>query len=102
LVGCLNNTNLKLPSAVGDSFQDQIGARSILADQQHEQCHFLTAKLECPTAMISIFRSCQLMKKSQDMTTCLKRGNQSANAVVILFDPGNSAIFGEKELQECT
>jgi hypothetical protein len=36
------------------------------------------------------------------MTARLKRGNQGANAAVVLVDLRNSLILGEKELQEYT
>ena len=48
------------------------------------------------------FRSCQYVNSPKVMTACLKRGNQNANAFVVLVDLCDSLILGEKELQEYT
>jgi hypothetical protein len=45
-------------------------------------------------------RSMSIDFSAKGITTCLKRSDCSRDAPVVLLDPGDPSIFGEKELQE--
>ena len=87
------------PPDAADSFQGEAIVHAILSDHPPLHHRSSSAMLGYSGVLIAVLsgRVSEVVSKVSRFTTCLKRFDGSANALVVTLDPSNTLILGEEQ-----